>query len=420
MTIPGDEYDHDIAAGAILARVRHMSESRQIAYLDYANGTSGSISSKAPLDFDVGAVLQIWADQDFYQQVPEAAWPSLVWVGVVRLRRDDVTIVDSGGHLKLVPTRPDVEYEEGNTVEVKELFGVTRVLSEEPVRFIDLPAVNDSAIEKFITKPKEQPETFEDFGGMEEIVARARELVETPLKYHAELASIGARAIKGVLFTGLPGTGKTMLARIIANEADAQFYEISGPEIFSKWYGQSEEVLRQVFDHAARADRSIIFFDEIDSVAGQRTESAHEASKRVVAQLLTLMDGFTTDSNVVVIAATNRPEDIDVALLRPGRFDWEINFSLPNEQDREAVLRVATRKLKVVDPLPHKEIARITKGWSCAELSAIWSEAALLAVTDRRQAISTEDYYAGFERVAAHRQRRVHRQYADRENNERN
>lgn len=141
-----------------------------------------------------------------------------------------------------------------------------------------------------------------------------------------------------------------MLARIIASATDAVFYEISGPTIFSKWYGESEKILRALFEHAARQPRSIIFFDEIDSIAGQRSGDAHEASKRVVAQLLTLMDGFNANDNIVVIAATNRPQDIDAALLRPGRFDWEIAFPPPNRQDREAILRSPQDIMRRQDP----------------------------------------------------------------------
>jgi transitional endoplasmic reticulum ATPase len=190
-----------------------------------------------------------------------------------------------------------------------------------------------------------------------------------------------------------------MLARIIANSTDAVFYEISGPEIFSKWYGQSEEILRKLFEDAAKQDQAIIFFDELDSVAGQRDDNAHEESRRVVAQLLTLMDGFTIDNNVIVIAATNRPQDIDPALRRPGRLDWEINFPLPNRLNRELILKASAKHIIIEDNLPHDWISRNTEGWSAADLTAIWSEAALLAASDDRAEIITEDYIGGFERV---------------------
>jgi transitional endoplasmic reticulum ATPase len=265
-----------------------------------------------------------------------------------------------------------------------------------------LPEIDDADIGHFLVDTATIDETFADFGGLPEVIKRAQDLIVAPLKYRNALREIGAKTIKGVLFTGPPGTGKTMLARIIAREAQAVFYKISGPEIFSKWYGQSEEMLRKLFEHASRQPSAIIFFDEIDSVAGQRDEEAHEASKRVVAQLLTLMDGFKADSNVVVIATTNRPQDIDKGLLRPGRFDREIYFPLPALEDRELILKASARGIKTVDYLPHALIAEKTDSWSPAELAAIWTEAAHLAAADGRRAIMAEDYIVGFERVAAH------------------
>ena len=337
-------------------------------------------------------------------KVPDNAWPDELLVGVVKIKKPDVTVIHSGGQFRIVPTTDSVPYDVGNTVYAGEVQGVSRVLSDSPITYIDLPQVDDSAIAGFLATQADESELgFDGFGGLSAVVSRARELIEIPLQEKESLATIGARPIKGVLFTGEPGTGKTMLARIIASRSSAAFYEISGPAIFSKWYGQSEELLRKLFKSAAEQERAIIFFDEIDSVAAQRGDRSHEASKRIVAQLLTLMDGFTPDNNVVVIAATNRPQDLDIALRRPGRFDWEIEFPYPDEDDRLDIILKSARRLSTSDPLPHAEIAAMSTGWSAAELAHIWKEAALLAVQDRRNKIFEEDYIGGFERVCRYR-----------------
>ena len=279
----------------------------------------------------IGDVLLITGDIDNndvdIEKVPGSAWPDDLWVGIVKIKLPDITVIDSGARFRTVPTVAMPFYESGNTVLAGDVQGVTRVLSERPIKYIDLPEVDDSVIDRFRLEHSEKDDLgFDDFGGLSAVVARARELIEVPLRSGDALSGIGARPIKGVLFTGEPGTGKTMLARIIAAQTEATFFEISGPEVFSKWYGQSEELIRKLFEAARKEERAIIFFDEIDSVAAQRGDESHEASKRVVAQLLTLMDGFKPETNVVVIAATNRPQDLDVALRRPGRFDWEIEF----------------------------------------------------------------------------------------------
>lgn len=395
----------------MLARVTRVSADGSRAFLDLRNGNSGWFDQQSD-DFSPGDVVLISGESPNQQvdRVEASAWPDELWVGVVKIKRDDVTVIEASGRYRMVPTRADVTYGVGNTVEAGDVQGVVRILSEEPIKYIDLPVINDEVVNRFRAgSSSDRQLTFDDFGGLNLVVERARELIELPLERHEELAEIGARAIKGVLFTGPPGTGKTMLARIIAAQADAAFYEISGPEIFSKWYGQSEELLRRIFDAAAGEKRAIIFFDEIDSVAAHRDDDAHEASKRVVAQLLTLMDGFDSTGNVVVIAATNRPQDLDVALRRPGRLDWEIQFPLPSAEDRLDILVKSAQNLKTLDPLPHEFVAARTDGWSSAELAAIWTEASLLAVADERSAIFIEDYIGGFERVERQRKRIGHR-----------
>jgi transitional endoplasmic reticulum ATPase len=404
--------DVDVSKTSRVARISALSDDGMRIWIELADGGTASVDSNdEPFEIPVGTVVLVRDEDNFLELAPDSVWPANgsgdaeagLWVGVVKLKTDDVTVVDAGGRWRRVPTTSDVDYEQGNTVEGTDAVGVTKVLAEKPLRYIEPPDLDDDVLDKFRTAPSAEL-TFDDFGGLPQVVERAKELIELPLERRAQLAHIGASPVKGVLFTGPPGTGKTMLARIIACVAGATFYEISGPTVFSKWYGESEEILRQIFSDASENAPAIIFFDEIDSVAGQRNEEAHEASKRVVAQLLTLMDGFSPDKAVTVIAATNRPQDIDVALKRPGRFDWQIDFPLPSQGDREAILRVSARRLKTNGPLPHAWVAARTDGWSAAELAAIWKEAALLAVADLgREFIMLEDYLGGHERVGLQR-----------------
>lgn len=369
----------------------------------FRNGQSGNFMAADPDAWPVRSVVVVNAAEDHVRLVPAALWPEEPTVAVVRLRLEDATVVDvSGAHRLLPPGGADCAV--GNTVEVRG-DEIVRVLAEEPLKYLGLNDDPQTPAESFLVTHETLTETFDDFGGLPQVVARARELIEMPLRHRDLLSRIGARPIKGVLFTGLPGTGKTMLARIIAGATAASFYEVSGPRVFSKWYGESERILRGIFEHAAANAPAIIFFDEIDSVAGQRSGDAHEASKRVVATLLTLMDGFNSDTNVVVIAATNRPGDIDDALRRPGRFDWELDFPLPQAADRAEILAKAARHLRTSNDLPHERVAGMTDGWSAAELAAIYSEASLLAARDERDRIMTEDYLGGMERVRDRRSR---------------
>ncbi|MFP3402044.1 MAG: AAA family ATPase, partial [Acidilobus sp.] len=238
-------------------------------------------------------------------------------------------------------------------------------------------------------KPSEYPllsrgtrVTWEDIGDLEEAKQRIREIVELPMKHPEIFQRLGIEPPKGILIYGPPGVGKTLLAKALANEIGAYFVAINGPEIMSKFYGESEERLREVFKEAQENAPSIVFIDEIDSIAPKREEVTGEVEKRVVAQLLTLMDGIQERGKVIVIGATNRPDDVDPALRRPGRFDREIEIRPPDKQGRLEILQVHTRSMPLDSDVNLAEIADLTKGYTGADLAALAKEAAMAAVRE--------------------------------------
>jgi len=222
--------------------------------------------------------------------------------------------------------------------------------------------------------------TWEDIGDLEYAKQRIRELVELPLKYPELFRRLGIDPPKGVLLYGPPGTGKTLLAKAVANETNAHFIAINGPEIMSKWYGESERRLREIFEEAKRNAPAIIFMDEIDAIAPKREEVVGEVEKRVVAQLLALMDGLHGRGNIIVIGATNRPDAVDPALRRPGRFDREIEITVPNREARLEILKVHTRGVPLSEDVDLEKIAEVTHGYTGADLAALVREAGMSAL----------------------------------------
>ncbi|MGA8553774.1 MAG: AAA family ATPase, partial [Candidatus Acidiferrales bacterium] len=222
--------------------------------------------------------------------------------------------------------------------------------------------------------------SYEDIGGLEREVERVREIVELPLKYPRIFERLGILAPKGVLLYGPPGTGKTLLARAVAAESRVHFIHLNGPEIMRKFYGESEAKLREVFEEAARHSPSILFIDEIDAVAPKRAEVSGEVEKRVVAQLLSLMDGFVARGQVIVIGATNILEVLDPALRRPGRFDREIEIGVPNTQARLQILKIHTRAMPLANDVNLKEIAEHSHGFVGADLEALGQEVGMIAL----------------------------------------
>ncbi|MBM3230417.1 CDC48 family AAA ATPase [Candidatus Pacearchaeota archaeon] len=231
--------------------------------------------------------------------------------------------------------------------------------------------------------------SYEDIGGLRNEVELVREMVELPMKHPEIFQKLGVGAPKGVLLTGPPGTGKTLLAKAVANETEANFYSIAGPEIMSKYYGESEKHIREVFEKAEKSAPAIIFIDEIDSIAPKRGEGTDNTEKRIVAQLLTIMDGLKSRGQVVVMAATNRPEDIDEALRRPGRFDRELKINAPDEQGRKEILKIHTRGMPLDKDIQFDEIAHKTIGYTGADLEVLCKEAALKSIKPYFQQLKT-------------------------------
>ena len=219
--------------------------------------------------------------------------------------------------------------------------------------------------------------TYEDIGGLKEELRKVREMIELPLKHPEIFERLGVEPPRGILLYGPPGTGKTLLAKAVANETDANFILLNGPECMSKFYGESEKKIRDIFNEAEKSAPTIVFIDEIDALAPKREEAQGEVERRVVSQLLTMMDGLKTRGKVVVIGATNRPNSIDPALRRPGRFDREISINVPDKEGRLAILKIHTRNMPITKGVKLEELAAITHGFVGADLSALAKEAAM-------------------------------------------
>jgi transitional endoplasmic reticulum ATPase len=256
---------------------------------------------------------------------------------------------------------------------------VTRTRPHGPVK------ITETAHVQVLSEPTPEKKgipivTYEDIGGLHEEIQRIREMVELPLRHPELFQRLGIEPPRGVFLYGPPGCGKTLLAKAVANESDANFYVISGPEIMSKFYGESEARLREIFQKAQETSPSIIFIDEMDAIAPKREEVTGEVERRVVAQLLSLMDGMGSRGNIIVIGATNRPNAIDPALRRPGRFDREIEIGVPDKAGRNEVLQIHTRNMPLPEDTDLKRLSDVTHGYTGADIASLCREAAMKAL----------------------------------------
>jgi len=267
---------------------------------------------------------------------------------------------------------------------------VTRTRPHGPVKILETSHV------QVLSEPTPEKKgismvTYEDIGGLHEEIQRIREMVELPLRHPELFQRLGIEPPRGVFLYGPPGCGKTLLAKAVANESDANFYVISGPEIMSKFYGESEARLREIFQKAHETAPSIVFIDEMDAIAPKREEVTGEVERRVVAQLLSLMDGMGTRGNIIVIGATNRPNAIDPALRRPGRFDREIEIGVPDKKGRNEIVQIHTRNMPLAEDVDIKRLTDITHGYTGADISSLSREAAMKALRRYMPEINLEE-----------------------------
>jgi transitional endoplasmic reticulum ATPase len=289
----------------------------------------------------------------------------------------------------------DIPFVEGDMT-LLSIFGssvpliVTKTRPHGPVK------ITDSTILQVMSEPSPEKKglpivTYEDVGGLRGELQRIREMVELPLRHPELFQRLGIEAPKGIFLYGPPGCGKTLVAKAVANESDANFFVISGPEIMSKYYGESEARLREIFQKAQENSPSIIFIDELDAIAPKREEVTGEVEHRVVAQLLSLMDGMGVRGNIIVIGATNRPDSIDPALRRPGRFDREIEIGVPDKIGRYEILQIHTRTMPLTSDVDLNRLSDICHGYTGADISALCREAAMKSLRRYLPQINLED-----------------------------
>lgn len=286
------------------------------------------------------------------------------------LMEGDTTLVMMLGHaipFTVTKTRP---------------HGIVKVAAQTKLAILSEPAPEAKGMPRT---------TYEDIGGLHEEIQRVREMVELPLRHPELFQRLGIEPPKGVLLHGPPGCGKTLLARAVANESEANFFSINGPEIMSKFYGESEARLREMFEQGQKNSPSIIFIDELDAIAPKREEVTGEVERRVVAQLLALMDGLSGRGNLIVIGATNRPAALDPALRRPGRFDREIEIGVPDRQGRHEILQIHTRGMPLSEDVNLKKLAEMAHGYTGADVAALCRETAMKALRRYLPQINLEE-----------------------------
>lgn len=383
----------------ILYRVAWLSADKLTGVAErVADSALRSFISAEPITIKVGERLLAREDGSGGEVPADFPWGKPE-VGVV-VRRDDAnTVVDVDGKLRTLPTNSALNYAQDYTVEVEGRFRVARVILDQPLNSSSGLRGRDPSLAEFEVDPALLKDSFDALGGYDYAKKKAREFLDLAFGSESVVTTMGVTPVRGMLFTGPSGTGKTYLARIMAREAGAAFFQVAGPSLMSKFVSESEETLRRLYAAAKSKSRAIIFFDEFDSIARPRSADTHGHYVSMVSQLLAMFDGFEEDTGVAFIAATNRPEFIDSALRREGRFDWIIPFHLPDANERLKILEATSVGKSLERPIDWEPFVQRTEGWSPAKIKAIWQGAAIAAIDDGRKVIGQEDLWIGVEAV---------------------
>ena len=389
----------------IAALVTRVSEDGRDVSFRVDNGTTTNLHSDDPTDWEVGG-WALWSveDQAIYPSEIDLQFDAIpLRVGIVKKIQGGRAIIAVGDRNYTVPSKSSIKYKVGALVEFRADVSITRRIAKKG----DLPGQLDEILNASglgshdVAASKGSGESFDDFLGYDSVKRQVTEVVRSDSTFRDRLKTLKERPLNGVLFTGPPGTGKTFMARIVANESGAAFYPLGAAEITSQWVNRSEANLRELFAKARDQERAIIYFDEIDSIASKRGRDSANDSQKFVGQLLTEMDGFDQRGNVTVIAATNNPDVLDPALRRAGRFDWEIEFPLPDRADRAAILNGLAAVRPLAEPFDFDQIIDSTEGWTPSRLRAIWTNAAIVVASEERDAYTREDIMEGFERATS-------------------
>lgn len=402
--LPGEFEDEepDIIEGQLFRVLTNVDGS---VLLELRNGNTARANGSGLAGLQPGDVFLL-ADGRV-EQLPAESWPAGDRTGTVVWAGNTDIVVKSAGSTYSFRQRADVPFKKGQTVRLGPDGQPIAVIADEPIDDLSILRDDDFDPESLVVRKEDNTTSLEDFGGNTTLVRRTLDLATVALLPDDPLRTMGVNPIKGMLFSGPSGTGKTFLARALAAKLDASFYNVGGPMIVDKFVGQTERRLREIFEHAQVNGPAILFFDEIDSLYTQRGERNHEATNRLVGQFLSLLDGFVAYDRVLIIATTNLPGALDDALLRPGRLGHKLVFSLPSEDDRVQILTASSRKVTFREAPDLSALAQLTDGWTAADLAAIWTEAGLAATLDHRKSIAWEDILIGVEAVDRDRRTQV-------------